>query len=233
MHLFHIALFSLLLNFHPEKEIPSKDLSSNYSSPIESLYEEIASNSSNLPQQEVFEYAVKGWEQLESNISNQLITIIDFSLPSTEKRLWVIDPINKLVLVNSVVSHGRNSGELYATNFSNKPSSYKSSLGFYKTAETYHGKHGLSLRLDGLEKGFNDLARPRAIVIHGADYAREEFISAAGRLGRSLGCPALPSELSKEVIELIKEGSLLFIYGEDQNYLSNSKLISASFSKQG
>lgn len=233
MHLFHIALFSLLLNFHPEKEIPSEDLSSNYSSPIESLYEEIASNSPNLPQLEVFEYAFKGWEQLESNISNQLITIIDFSLPSTEKRLWVIDPVNKLVLVNSVVSHGRNSGELYATNFSNKPSSYKSSLGFYKTAETYHGKHGLSLRLDGLEKGFNDLARPRAIVIHGADYAREEFISAAGRLGRSLGCPALPSELSKEVIELIKEGSLLFIYGEDQNYSSNSKLISASFSKQG
>ena len=135
--------------------------------------------------------------------------------------------------MNSVVSHGRNSGELYAKNFSNKPSSYKSSLGFYKTAETYHGKHGLSLRLDGLEKGFNDLARPRAIVIHGADYAREEFISAAGRLGRSLGCPALPSELSKEVIELIKEGSLLFIYGEDQDYLSNSKLISTSISKQG
>lgn len=233
MHLFHIALFSLLLNFNPENEIPRKDLSLTYSSPIETLYEEIASNTPNLPQKEVFEYAFKGWEQLESNISNQLITIIDFSLPSTEKRLWVIDPINKLVLVNSVVSHGRNSGELYATNFSNKPSSYKSSLGFYKTAETYHGKHGLSLRLDGLEKGFNDLARPRAIVIHGADYAREEFISAAGRLGRSLGCPALPSELSKEVIELIKEGSLLFIYGEDQNYLSNSKLISASFSKQG
>lgn len=229
MHLFHIALFSLILNYHAGKDIKKEYPSST---PTDTdLYEELEANSSALPQKSVFDLALNGWEQLESDISNQLLTIIDFSLPSTAKRLWVIDPIKKVVLVHSVVSHGRNSGELYAKHFSNKPSSYKSSLGFYKTAETYHGKHGLSLRLDGLEKGFNDLARPRAIVIHGADYAREEFISAAGRLGRSLGCPALPSELSREVIELIKEGSLLFIYGEDQNYLSQSKLIASSLSE--
>ncbi len=114
-----------------------------------------------------------------------------------------------------------------AKSFSNQPESYKSSLGFYTTGETYHGKHGYSLRLDGLEKGFNDQARNRAIVIHGADYAREEFAKSVGRLGRSLGCPALPSELSAKAIDLIKNGSLLFIFGNDDSYLEKSSLIKA------
>jgi hypothetical protein len=151
--------------------------------------------------------------------------VIDFTLPSTEKRMWIIDLATQEILLNTVVSHGRNSGNLMAEKFSNRPESYQSSLGFYKTAETYHGKHGYSLRLDGLEKGFNDQARNRAIVIHGADYAREEVAKMSGRLGRSLGCPAVPSELSDEVIDLIKDGSLLFIYGNDQNYLAQSPLL--------
>lgn len=190
-----------------------------------SLYEQLAEKTETLPKKEVFDIALKGWQKLNSELKSKVITIIDFSLPSTEKRLWIIDPTNQLVLLNTVVSHGRNSGNLMASKFSNKPESYQSSLGFYKTAETYQGKHGYSLRLDGLEQGFNDQARNRAIVIHGADYAREEFAKNTGRLGRSLGCPALPTEISSKAIDFIKDGSLLFIYGQDENYLKSSSLI--------
>ncbi|MBN3520006.1 murein L,D-transpeptidase catalytic domain family protein [Algoriphagus lutimaris] len=193
-----------------------------------SLYEQLAETSASLPNKEVFDLALKGWKKLSGELKSQVITIIDFSLPSTEKRLWIIDPQNKMVLLNTVVSHGRNSGNLMASKFSNQPESYQSSLGFYKTAETYQGKHGYSLRLDGLEKGFNDQARNRAIVIHGADYAREEFAKNVGRLGRSLGCPALPTEISSKAIDFIKGGSLLFIYGKDSYYLKSSALIQAS-----
>ncbi|MBN3583698.1 murein L,D-transpeptidase catalytic domain family protein [Algoriphagus aestuarii] len=190
-----------------------------------SLYDQLAEKTEILPKKEVFEIALKGWQKLNSDMKSKVITIIDFSLPSTEKRLWIIDPTNQLVLLNTVVSHGRNSGNLMASKFSNKPESYQSSLGFYKTAETYQGKHGYSLRLDGLEQGFNDQARNRAIVIHGADYAREEFAKTTGRLGRSLGCPALPTEISSKAIDFIKDGSLLFIYGQDESYLKSSTLI--------
>lgn len=112
-----------------------------------------------------------------------------------------------------------------AQKFSNINSSFMSSLGFYVTGETYEGKHGYSLRLDGVEKGFNDNARERAIVIHGADYANPDFVLATGRLGRSLGCPALPMALHREIIDTIKNGSCLFIYGNDKSYLQNSSLI--------
>lgn len=196
--------------------------------PTLTLYEQLSETSAALPNKEVFDLAIQGWQKLQSELKSQMITIIDFSLPSNQKRLWIIDPANGLVLLHSVVSHGRNSGNLMASKFSNKPESFQSSLGFYKTAETYQGKHGYSLRLDGLEKGFNDQARNRAIVIHGADYAREEFAKSVGRLGRSLGCPALPTEISSKAIDFIKEGSLLFIYGQDENYLKTSALIQSS-----
>lgn len=192
---------------------------------VEILYNSLSENSSELPSREVLELAMEGWEKLENDLKSPILTVIDFSLPSTEKRLWVIDPAKGLILYHSVVAHGRNSGELLAKTFSNQPESFQSSLGFYKTAETYQGKHGYSLRLDGLEKGFNDQARNRAIVIHGADYAKEEFAKTTGRLGRSLGCPALPPELSAKVIDLIKDGSLLFIYGNDEAYLQQSYLL--------
>lgn len=155
------------------------------------------------------------------------LTIIDFSLPSSEKRLWTFDPVNGKVLHHSWVSHGRNSGNVMARKFSNVNSSYMSSLGFYVTAETYSGKHGYSLRLDGLEKGFNDQARKRAIVIHGADYANPDFIQTTGRLGRSLGCPALPTKLSKAIIDSIKENSCLFIYADDADYKKKSPFVTA------
>lgn len=194
----------------------------------EILLESLAESSSNLPSQEVLDKALLGYEKLEKSIKRPVLTLIDFSLPSTDKRMWIINLETQKIELNTVVSHGRNSGMLVAEKFSNRPESYQSSLGFYMTAETYHGKHGYSLRLDGLEKGFNDQARNRAIVIHGADYAREEVAKMSGRLGRSLGCPAVPSELSKEVIDLIKEGSVVFIFGNDGDYLAKSPLLQVS-----
>lgn len=189
------------------------------------LLESLAKKYANLPNLDAISLALEGWNKLEDELEKPLLTVIDFTLPSTEKRLWVIDVEKQEIVLNTVVAHGRNSGELMAERFSNNPESFQSSVGFYKTAETYQGKHGYSLRLDGLEKGFNDKARARAIVIHGADYAREEFAKTTGRLGRSLGCPALPTELSAKVIDLIKNGSLLFIFGKDQNYLNKSPLL--------
>ena len=191
----------------------------------EKIYQLIVDDAALVPSKEIFDLAMNGWEKVEHDLENPVLTIIDFSLPSTEKRLWVIDMEKSEILINTVVSHGRNSGQLMAESFSNKPESFKSSLGFFKTAETYFGKHGYSLRIDGLEQGINDQARNRAIVIHGADYAKEEFAKATGRLGRSLGCPALPPDISKQAIDLIKEGSLLFVFGKAPDYLEKSELV--------
>ncbi|HLW20125.1 MAG TPA: murein L,D-transpeptidase catalytic domain family protein [Cyclobacteriaceae bacterium] len=185
-------------------------------------------NESQLPRKEVVQFAIAGYMNLleEGKISSgSPLSIIDFSLPSSKERLWIIDLEEGKLLHHSLVSHGRNSGDLMAKKFSNVNSSFMSSLGFYVTGETYQGKHGYSLRLDGVEKGFNDLARERAIVIHGADYANRDFVKSTGRLGRSLGCPALPMGLHKEIINTIKGGSCLFIYGNDDNYLNKSPLI--------
>jgi len=140
--------------------------------------------------------------------------------------MWVIDMVSNEIIFQTVVSHGKNSGMEYATDFSNKPETFKSSLGFYKTAETYMGANGLSLRLDGLEPGINDNARIRDIVIHGANYADENLAHRQGYLGRSYGCPALPLKNYKEIINFIKEESCLFIYHDSNyDYLKNSKLL--------
>jgi hypothetical protein len=180
------------------------------------------------PQQEVIQMAVSGYLNLvdEGKIDKgSPLSVIDFSLPSSKERLWIFDLDEGKLLYHSLVSHGRNSGDLMAKKFSNINSSFMSSLGFYVTGETYQGKHGYSLRLDGVEKGFNDLARERAIVVHGADYANKDFVKTTGRLGRSLGCPALPMDVYKEIINIIKDGSCLFIYGNDPEYLDKSSLI--------
>ena len=167
---------------------------------------------------QVFNTAVKGYRRMEKITKKNIITIIDFSKPSTEKRFFVIDIENKQLLYECFVAHGKNSGDIYAKSFSNLLGSLKSSLGFYITAETYSGVHGFSMMLEGLEKGINDNARAREIVIHGADYVSAEFIKKYGRLGRSWGCPALPVEISKEIIDKISGGSCLFIYGDDTYY---------------
>jgi hypothetical protein len=177
---------------------------------------------------ELFSYAVKGYQYLAGkNIlhNTDIITIADLSKPSNEKRLFVINIKTGEVLFNTLVAHGKNSGQEYATNFSNSASSFESSLGFYTTTETYIGKHGYSLRLNGCEKGFNDNANKRAIVIHGAEYVSESFIRQNGFLGRSHGCPAVPAELSKKIIDVIKNGSCLFVYSPSKKYLTHSAIL--------
>jgi len=191
-------------------------------SKAEQLYEEL--NIAHILKYEAFELAMQGFEKLDFKNKN-IISIIDFTLPSTEKRLYVIDLAQKKLLYHSIVSHGRNSGEKYAVNFSNKHGSFQSSLGFYTTEGTYIGGNGYSLVLNGLEKGINDQAKARAVVIHGADYCSEQIIKSTGRLGRSYGCPALPRELTRPIINTIKDGSMLFIYADNPHYLAKSSII--------
>jgi len=174
---------------------------------------------------EAFEQALKGYREVGDK-KKELLTLIDFTKPSTDIRLFVLDMKGKKILYQSHVSHGRNSGENYATSFSNEMGSYKSSLGFYLTSGTYTGRNGYSLLLDGLEKGINDRARARAIVIHGAPYSNPSVARYAGRLGRSQGCPALPLSVSKLIINTIKEGSLLYIYANDSRYAAVSPILS-------
>ena len=172
---------------------------------------------------DAFEKAMTGY--LKINPDKEILTIIDYSKASLEERLFVLDLKNNQLLFSSVVAHGQGSGDNYATKFSNRPGSHQSSLGFFKTLGTYRGGNGYSLRLEGLEEEINDKALPRAIVMHGADYADPERLKGAKRLGRSWGCPALPHKTNKEVIDTIKEGSVLFIYAEDSEYLEKSNYI--------
>jgi len=173
---------------------------------------------------QTFDSAVRGYKTIGSK-KRELLTIIDFRRPSTQERLYVLDMNKQQLLFVSHVSHGRNSGDNYATSFSNKPGSYQSSLGFYQTENTYQGRNGYSLVLNGLEKGINDRAKERAIVIHGAPYSNPSVINSLGRLGRSQGCPALPQAVSKKIIDAIKGGSILYIHAENNNYLTASPIL--------
>lgn len=194
------------------------------------LYDEISElNSTGLPSYEVFDLAFRGYTNLQKKhgISKHILTIADFSKPSTEKRLWVIDMDSRKVLFHELVAHGRNSGDNFAGKFSNTPNSNMSSLGFYITGGKYSGKHGLSLYLNGMDQEFNDKARERTIVIHGADYVSFDFIQKYGRLGRSFGCPALSMESYKAVIEKISDGSCFFIYYPDEKFIRRSTVLNA------
>lgn len=151
-----------------------------------------------------------------------LLTVIDYSLPSTKPRLWVLDLANGKVLFRELVAHGRGSGDNYATRFSNLPDSHQSSLGLFLTGGTYTGGNGYSLTLRGLDKGFNDRAEERHIVMHGAWYVSPEQARAQGRLGRSWGCPALSERMAPKVIDTIKGGSFVFSYGGDQDWLQSA-----------
>lgn len=177
---------------------------------------------------DVFDLALKGYNNLLKKrlVRNKnILTVIDFSKPSNQKRLYVIDLKRKKVLVQSLVAHGRNSGFEYATNFSNEIDSHKSSLGFYITMNTYSGEHGYALKLKGCEKGFNNRAFDRAIVMHGSEYVTEQFLKSRGYLGRSFGCPALPEKINKKVIDVIKNGSCLFLYHPTKKYLLTSPVL--------
>jgi hypothetical protein len=195
---------------------------------IENIYNTLNTNSFVLPELKTFSEALKGFYLLKEKgaIQKDILTLIDFSLSSNLKRLWVIDLTSNTILFQSLVAHGRNTGEEFASAFSNVNSSFKSSLGFYVTGEVYQGKHGASLRLDGLEKGVNDNARQRAVVMHGADYVSESFIRNNKRLGRSLGCPAIPVELTDDIIQTIKDKSCLFIYHPSRSFAMEKELIS-------
>jgi hypothetical protein len=222
--IFPVILF-MLVSFSPSKTsfsepknvksvVYAKKVESNVDAKIEMAYNNLHSNQFALPKLESFAVALKGFYSLKEKglIKKDILTLVDFSLSSNTKRLWVIDLITGDVLFHSLVAHGRNTGEEFASNFSNSAESYKSSLGFYATGEIYNGKHGMSLKLDGLEKGVNDNARARGVVMHAAEYVSNSFIKNNHRLGRSQGCPAVPVELSKEIISAIKNKSCFFIY---------------------
>lgn len=215
--LFVIFAFTISPTSTPKSVESSSEISSHDLIPdidFETIYQGLNANNYQLPNKDSFSEALKGyygWKE-KGLIQNEILTLIDFGFSSTEERLWVIDMSNNTILFQSLVAHGRNSGDEFATHFSNIPESHKSSLGFYTTGETYIGKHGYSLRLDGLEKGVNDNARKRAIVMHGASYVSENFIENNGRLGRSFGCPSVPKEVSTNLIDLIKNQSCLYIY---------------------
>ena len=217
--LFFLFSFSPSKVFYPElknnnllvsKAVPVSSIDNN----VEMVYNNLHANNFALPKEESFTQALKGFYLLKEKglIKKNILTFVDFSLSSNLKRLWVIDLTTNTVLFQSLVAHGRNTGEEFANSFSNAQQSFKSSLGFYVTGEIYNGKHGMSLRLDGLEKGLNDNARSRGVVMHAANYVSNSFIKNNKRLGRSQGCPAIPEELSKDIINAIKDKSCLFIY---------------------
>lgn len=204
----------------PENRVPSEEKLG--------LYDSLNLDEMGLSRK-AYEYALAGFKKLvkEGKIQkDNLLSILDFSLPSSKKRLFVLDLDLGVLVYNTYASHGKNSGKILPTSFSNNTNSNKSSLGFYVTGDTYTGKHGESLRLLGEEKGINDNALKRGIVMHSASYVDESIIEQQGFIGRSLGCPALPKDVYKNIIETIKEGSCLFIYSPDKYYVSHSKMIS-------
>jgi hypothetical protein len=198
----------------PISTLKSKTTNRTFEDQVILIYSNLQSNNLALPKLESFKKAMKGFYEMKEKgfIKKDILTLIDFSLSSNTKRLWVIDLATNTILFNSLVAHGRNTGDEFANRFSNAAESFKSSLGFYATGEIYNGKHGKSLKLDGLEKGINDNARNRGIVMHAADYVSNFFIKANKRLGRSQGCPALPAEFTLEIINKIKDKSCLYIY---------------------
>lgn len=158
---------------------------------------------------------------------HELLTVIDYSKPSRDKRLWVFDLKAKTLLFEEWVAHGKNSGADLATSFSNVPNSYQSSIGLYRTGQTYNGKHGRSLRLQGLEPGFNDNSESRAIVMHAAAYADPKVVPGLGRLGRSQGCPAVRPAIAGPLINTLQRGSYVFAYYPQQNWLKSSRFLAA------
>lgn len=217
---------NVILNTDPK--LVAANTKATLETKCKTVYTSIDANNLSLPKFESFFAAFQGYEilKLQGKIVNEVLTVIDFSLSSTEERMWVIDMKTQKVILKTLVAHGRNSGIEFATNFSNENESYKSSLGFYITGEVYQGKHGTSLRLDGMEYGINDRARDRAVVIHGADYVSKKLARAQGYIGRSQGCPAVPYEVHKQLIETIKNKSCIFIYHPSRNYIAKSKLVS-------
>jgi hypothetical protein len=186
----------------------------------------LASRTQNLDPK-IVQLALSAHQEAKSQglVSRPILTVIDYSKKSIEKRLWVFDLSRNKLIFETYVTHGVKSGQTQATRFSNVDGSLQTSLGVFTTGETYHGSHGYSLRMDGLEKGINHNARKRAIVIHGANYATENYIKRKGTLGLSWGCPAVDPSISRRLIDTIKNGSLIFAYYPDRRWLNNSSFL--------
>ena len=234
----YLAVFLVLTSFNNATSIASdeiniieeatsgNDLKNVSSSMSDVLYEKANLQNAGLSM-EALEAAVNGYEKLveEGTITNaKYLAIVDFSQSSRKKRFYLLDIESQKLALNTFVAHGKNSGVDKAVRFSNTPQSEASSLGFYVTKNTYRGKHGLSLRLEGLEDGFNDNAESRAIVVHGANYVNPARVNSA-YMGRSQGCPALPDAVAPKVINMIKGGSALFVYNPSEKYLKGSKIL--------
>lgn len=228
MKIFRRILVILILisvisqNIHADTCDNDSAVTSNYGSIAKSIYLALDNNALSY---EAFSFAYLGYKQLlmkEVMEKKDILTVIDFNKSSKKERLFIIDLDKQKVIHESLVAHGKNSGWDIPKSFSNVANSNQSSLGFYVTGETYMGKHGLSLKLDGLEEGINDNARKRHIVIHSADYVSDGFIDKVGRLGRSFGCPSLPSKNYEKIIDIIKEKSVIFIYSKQKEYFNTS-----------
>ena len=193
------------------------------------IYADMDLEDSGLSRQ-AFQHAWVGYYKLKKKgllKKTNILTICDFSQSSSNQRMYVIDVRNRRVLYRTYVAHGINSGEEYANSFSNKMESCKSSLGFYITSGTYTGVNGYSLRIDGVDKGFNDNARKRAIVIHGANYVSMRVVHKYGMMGTTFGCPAIPTEMTTQIIPVVKNGSCFFIYYPSKKYLAESKVLNS------
>jgi hypothetical protein len=180
-----------------------------------------------LPPRDVLRLALRAQAcgERQGLFDQPFLTIIDYSLPSTVPRLWVVDVRTRRVLRNALVAHGRNSGEDFAVAFSNEPGSMQSSLGLFRTEDVYRGRHGESLRLIGLEPGINDRAEERKLVMHGAWYVSAAYAARHGQLGRSWGCPALELGVHRRIIDRIKDGSAVFVYYPDAHWLRSSRFL--------
>ena len=191
------------------------------------LYSEMRLKDSGLDEK-ALECAMLGYHRLLRRHAlrrTDVLSVCDFSQPSSVKRMYVIDVRNRRLLYRTYVAHGISSGREFANSFSNRPNSHKSSLGFYVTRESYIGSNGLSLRIDGVERGFNDRARARSIVIHGANYVSERILHKYGVMGTTFGCPAVPEDMAAQIIPVLKKGTCFFIYYPSRCYLSKSRMI--------
>jgi L,D-transpeptidase catalytic domain len=217
-------------NIKKSKTIPAKTaVFSIEKKPVLDAYAEWDFSAAGLSK-DVFYSAIKGYNYLlQKNLikNTDVLTIVDYSKSSSQKRLYVLDMNSGKILFNTLAAHGKNSGMDYASDFSNEESSNKTSLGFFITSNTYIGNNGYSLRLQGCEKGINDRAMERAIVMHGAGYVNENFVQNNGYLGRSHGCPAIPQQISKSIIDVIKNGSCLFLYHPTKKYTTASKILNS------
>jgi len=202
-----------------------------YAKRLQNVQIELASLSRQAPNlnKNVLKYALTAYRNAEekTTVKKSVLTVIDYSLPSSKQRLWVFDVDHNKLLFNTYVAHGQNSGNITPSHFSNQPESKATSLGTFITKDTYYGHKGYSLNLQGLERGFNDNALSRRVVIHGAWYVEPNFIKQTGRAGRSWGCPSIAQTLARPIINAIKGGSVVFAYYPDRNYLSHTRFATA------